>query len=148
MMWQQFSSPCNDSKVGIPYSNNCDRLWYSCRFYLTYIHPDSLDVKDSRWRHHTETFSVLLALCAGNSPATGEFHSQRPVMRSFDVFFDLCLNKRLSKQSWCWWFEKPWRSLWRHCNVEWIQSCLWRRVLRWRCIRDISVITLVRFVTR
>ena len=43
-----------------------------------------------------ETFSALLALCAGNSPVTGEFPSQRPVMRSFDVFFDLRLNKRLS----------------------------------------------------
>ena len=51
------------------------------------------------WRHQTETFSALLALCAGNSPVTGEFPSQRPVTRNFDVFFDLCLNKRLSKQS-------------------------------------------------
>ena len=42
-----------------------------------------------------ETFSALLALFAGNSPVTGEFPSQRPVTRSFDVF----LNKRLSKQS-------------------------------------------------
>ena len=37
--------------------------------------------------------------------------------KSSDVFFDLCLNKRLSKQSWGWWFETPLRSLWRHCNV-------------------------------
>ena len=44
-----------------------------------------------------ETFSALLDLCAGNSPVTGEFSSQRPVKRSFDVFFDLRLNKRLSK---------------------------------------------------
>ena len=35
---------------------------------------------------------ALLALCAGNSPATGEFPSQRPVTRSFDVFFHLRLN--------------------------------------------------------
>ena len=42
-----------------------------------------------------ETFPALLALCAGNSPVTGEFPAQRPVTRSFDVFFDLCLNKRL-----------------------------------------------------
>ena len=41
---------------------------------------------------------------------------QRPVTRGFDVFFDLHLNKRLSKQSWSWWFETPSRSLWRHCN--------------------------------
>ena len=52
-----------------------------------------------------------------NSPVTGEFPSQRPVTRSFDVFFDLRLNKRLSKQSWGCWFEKPSRILWRHCNV-------------------------------
>ena len=35
-----------------------------------------------------ETFSLLLALCAGNSPVTGEFPTQRPVTRSFGVFFD------------------------------------------------------------
>ena len=45
-----------------------------------------------------ESFSVLLAICAGNSRTTGEFPAQRPVTQSFDVFFDLRLNKRLSKQ--------------------------------------------------
>ena len=49
-----------------------------------------------------ETFSALLAICAGNSPAPGEFPAQRPVTRSFDVLFDLRLNKRLSE----------------HCNVN------------------------------
>ena len=58
----------------------------------------------------------LLANCAGNSPVTGEFPAQRPVTRSFDVFFDLLLKKRLSKQWWCWWFETSSRPLWRHCN--------------------------------
>ena len=72
----------------------------------------------SWWRHQMEKVSALLALCAGNSPVTGEFPSQRPVTRSFDVFFDLCLNKRLSKQSWGWWSETPSSSLWRHCNVD------------------------------
>ena len=46
-----------------------------------------------------ETSSALLAICAGNSPVAGEFPAQRPVTRSFDVFLDLRLNKRLSKQS-------------------------------------------------
>ena len=46
-----------------------------------------------------ETFSALLAICARNSTVTGEFPSERPVTQSFDVFFDLRLNKRLSKQS-------------------------------------------------
>ena len=50
-------------------------------------------------RHQMETLSGLLALCVGNSPVTGEFSPQRPVTRSFDVFFDLRLNKRLSKHS-------------------------------------------------
>ena len=69
------------------------------------------------WHHQMETFSALLALCPGNSPVTGEFPGQRPVTRSFDVFLDLPLNKRLSKQSWGWWFETPSASLWCHCNV-------------------------------
>ena len=72
----------------------------------------------SRWRHQMETFSALLALCAENLPVTGEFPSQRPVTRIFDVFFDLRLNKRLNKQSWRRWFETPSRSLWRHCIVR------------------------------
>ena len=70
------------------------------------------------WRNQMETFSAFLALCAGNSPVTGEFPTQRPVTRSFDVFFDMHLNKRLSKQSWGWWFETLASSLWRHCNVH------------------------------
>ena len=53
---------------------------------------------------------------AGNSLATGEFPAQRPVTQSLDVFFDLRLNKRLSKQSWGWWLETPSHSLRRHCN--------------------------------
>ena len=68
------------------------------------------------WHHQMETFSVLLALCVGNSPVTGEFPSQRPVTYSFDVFFDLRLNKWLSKQLLGWWFETSSCSLWRHCN--------------------------------
>ena len=70
-------------------------------------------------RHQMEAFSALLDLCVGKSPVTGEFHAQRPVTRSFDVFFDLRLNKRLSKQWWGWWFETPSRPLWRHCNAMW-----------------------------
>ena len=60
------------------------------------------------WCHQMETFSALLA--------PGEFPAQRPVTRSFDVFFDLRLHGRLSKQSSGWWFETPSWSLWRQCN--------------------------------
>ena len=65
----------------------------------------------------TSSFSALLALCTGNSPVTDEFPAQRPVTRTFDVFFYLRLNKRLSKQSWGWWFETSSHQLWRHCYV-------------------------------
>ena len=75
------------------------------------------------WRHQMETFSALLAICAGNSPVPGEFPALRPVTWSFDVFFDLRLNKRVSKQSWGWWFETLSHPLWRrHYN----EVSLWR----------------------
>ena len=61
-----------------------------------------------------EIFTALLAICERNSPVTAEFPRQRPVTLSFDI---LRLNKRLSKQSWGWWFETLSCALWRHCNV-------------------------------
>ena len=72
-----------------------------------------------KWKHLT--FSALLAICVGNSLVTVEFPAQRPV--SFDVFFDLRLNKWLSKQSWGWWFEIPLCPLWHHCNELWLNRC-------------------------
>ena len=66
-----------------------------------------------KWKHVPE----WLAICAGNSLVTGDFPTQRKVKRSFDVFFDLRLKKRLSKQWRGWWFGTPSRPLWRHCNV-------------------------------
>ena len=80
-------------------------------------HFFSINPHSSWWRHQMETFSALLALCAGNSPVIGEFPLQRPVTGSFDVFFDLHLNKCLSKQSWGLWSETPSSPLWRHCKV-------------------------------
>ena len=70
----------------------------------------------SWWCHQMETFSMLVALCEGNPPVTGGFSSQRPLTHSFDVFFDLRLNKWSSTQSRCQWFETPLHSLWHHCN--------------------------------
>ena len=61
-------------------------------------------------------FCVTGHLCEGNSPVPGEFPTQRPVTRSFDVFFELRLNEWLSKQSWGWWLETLLFPLWRHCN--------------------------------
>ena len=61
------------------------------------ITASSTDSMSTWWRHQMETFSALLAICAGNSPVSGEFPTQRPVTRSFDVFFDVRLIQRLSK---------------------------------------------------
>ena len=69
------------------------------------------------WWHQMEAFSTLLVICAENSPLTSEFPAQRLVTRSFDVFFNLGLNKRLSKQWQGWWFAMPSCPLWCHCDV-------------------------------
>ena len=70
------------------------------------------------WRNQMEIFSALVAICAGNSQVPGEFPAQSPVARSFDILFDLRLNKRLSKQWWGWLFETLSRQLWCHCNLD------------------------------
>ena len=62
-------------------------------------------------------FRITGPLC-GEFTGPDEFPAQRPVTRSFDVFFDMCLNKRLSHQPWGWWFETPPWSLWHQCNGE------------------------------
>ena len=79
-------------------------------------------------RHQMETFFAT-GFCAGNSPVTREFPSQRPVTRSFDLFFGLRLNQQLNKQLRRRWFETPSRSLWRHCNEIsplWSNNAIWR----------------------
>ena len=92
------------------------------------------------WRHQMETFSALLAICAGYSSVSGEFPAQRPVTRSFDVFFDLRLHKRLSKQSWGWWFETLSRPLWRRCNESIIREDNHPDAYTYRCLRTSGVI--------
>ena len=83
--------------IDLPRGNQISLSWYT----LTDSAPcTATGWISSWWRHQMETFSALLSLCAGNSPVTGEFPAQRPVMRSFDVFFVLPLNKRLGKQWW------------------------------------------------
>ena len=99
------------------------------------------------WRHQMGTFSALLGLCERNPPVTGGLPSQRPVTRSFDVFFDLHMNIRLSKQSRGQWFETPLFSLWRYCNEaiawfnDWMIDCLTENIkapLYWSCAKGHS----------
>ena len=84
--------------------------------HVTLLYLCDVFIHSALWSLQMETFSALLAICAGNSPVPGEFPAQRPVTSSVDVFFDLRLNKRLSKQSWGWWFETLSCPLWRHRN--------------------------------
>ena len=140
---------------------------YTCIITATYLAPNQHGIHrfhdhmaedgtssgiglETWWRHQMEIFSALLAICAGNSPVPGEFPTQRPVTRSLDVFFDLRLNKRLSKQLWGWWFETPSHPLWRHRNGPEhafslahtmahstrdrnMNVILFCRILRWHC---------------
>ena len=76
---------------------------------LTYHHWGPVTI-NAWWCHQMETFPALLALCVGNSPHKGQWRT------TLMFFFDLHLNKWLSKQPWGWWFETPSRSLWRCCN--------------------------------
>ena len=62
---------------------------------------------NSWWCQQIETFSTSLAICPWNSPVTGIFPTQMAVTRSFDVFFDLRLNKRLSKLECGTWYHHP-----------------------------------------
>ena len=99
------------------------RLWWThatdlviSQWVASKTRNDKAQTMCTWWRHQMETFSALLALCAGTSPVAGEFPAQRPMTRNFDVFFDLHPNERLSKQSWGRWFETPSSPLWRHSN--------------------------------
>ena len=99
-------------------------IWYmflqilrSILYYMNYVPTDVCGNTDMMTSSNGKIFRVT-AHCAGNSPVPGEFPAQRPVTRSFDVFFDLHPNKRLSKQWWGWWFETPPCPLRRHRNAR------------------------------
>ena len=99
--------------------------WYPLIFVKTLQFTWRSRTRQPWWRHQIETFPASLAVCAENSPVPGEFLAQRPVTRSFDVFFDLHPNKRLSKQWRGWWFETPLCPLWRHRNGNGKRSLKW-----------------------
>ena len=96
---------------------NFSAVWFVIQTHRRSQTPSAWWLPPRWWRNKLETFSALLALCEGNTSVTSGSPSQRPVTRSFDVFFDLHLTKRLCKQSRCRWFEMPSCSLWCHCEV-------------------------------
>ena len=90
--------------------------------------PKALQQFPLQWCLYLSCDGVMMTSSNGNIfRVTGllcrEFTGHRWIPRTkasdaeFDLFFDICLNKQLSKQSWDWWFETPSCSLWRQCNV-------------------------------
>ena len=104
---------CTDSVIVASYELVHYRLIIieSSRFLFRWIHWSG--------RHRRVTnMQIMMMSSNGNisrvtGPLCGEFTSHqwipltKLVTRSFGVFFDLHLNKRLGKQSWSWWFEPP-----------------------------------------
>ena len=125
---QFISRSLSVSVAGIAFLPKWTALPHRQHMYIMYIRSPALGKsgQPSTAAHLTpfmmtssngNIFRVTGPLC-GEFTGPGEFPAQRPVTRSFDVFFHLRLNKRLSKQPWGWWFETPGLSLWRHRNVD------------------------------
>ena len=90
LKWKHF-----DEIFVIGHTGSCHGENFSGLVLQEYLDIGTKKTRGSWRRHQMETFSALLAIFAGNWPVTGEFPPQRPVTRSFDVFFDLHLNERL-----------------------------------------------------
>ena len=142
-----------DIMISSSYSINCRCIWSVMKISTPYLllyyfvvfiafanHAawaygiGILDALLPRWRHQMETFLAWQALSEGKPPVIGEFSSQRPVTRSFDIFY-MCLNTRLSKPSTHRWFELPSRSLQLQCNVV---RDFWHGMLGPWCQKDVS----------
>ena len=102
------------------------QIWHNdnSRFSVYGGSDTKFSVTITWWRHKMETFPRYWPFVRKIHVAdTGGFPSQRPVARRFDVFFDVRLDKQLSKQSKCRWFETPLWSLWYYCHdlhgIDW-----------------------------
>ena len=95
-----FTQILSETEIGNGYHQ---WFWRLRQFLVTMISPSSGNIcRVTLWKEFTSHRWIPF---------------KRPVTRSFDVFFDVRLNKRLSKQSRCCWFETPSSSSWRHCNA-------------------------------
>ena len=116
-------SPLQSQPTETSYRNDRFQSHPECSIFLACIakwhltHWDR-DVVVDRYLQRIGINRCQTRLRRVTGPFCGEFPAQRPVTRSFNVFLDLRLNKRLSKQWWGWWFETPSGPLWHHCNVE------------------------------
>ena len=74
-----------------------------------------------KWKHFSRYWPFVMGI--HRSPVVPP---QRPMTQSFDILFDLRLNKQTTRRRW---FEMPSCSVWRHCNVSW-QPCIHSRARR------------------
>ena len=105
-IWKYWITVCNSKQVWIWYINAPYRSTVFVHMSITMMTSSNGNI-----------FRVTGPLC-GEFTGPGEVPTQRPVTRIFDAFFDMRLNKRLSKQPWGWWFEASSWSLWRQCNIS------------------------------
>ena len=106
-----------------------------------FFRPNHVTARDSwsnqddviKWKHFPRYWPFVRGIHRSSLNS-----SQRPVTRSFDALFDVRVNKRLRKQSWGWWFERPSRPIWRHCNditrywTQYERKILFRLWVLWR----------------
>ena len=117
-----------------------DLIWHTAKWQAYTSHDDVI-----KWKHFPRYWSFVRGI------HRWPVNSQKPVTRTHDVFFDLRLNKRLSKQTLGWKFETPSRSWWRQCNGV-NSNTLYRKIVKqasfcfelWTCVsdRDIFIITI------
>ena len=111
-------------------------------------HPIQCHDDVIKWKRFPRCWPFVM----GNPPVTGGFPSQRDSNAGFDVFFNVCLNKRLNKQTRRWWFETPSRSLWRHCNFysprAWLLFDGTSTVVSWQRFSAVQTVQSGRVVSR
>ena len=97
----------------------------NCERHTVQVHDDVI-----KWNHfpHYWPFMREIHRSPMNSPHKGQWRG------ALMFFFYLRPNKRLSKQSWGWWFETPSCPLWSHCNVgDGINPDVYPHTKRIRC---------------
>ena len=102
----------------IAVNNSFQPIKYVVTYSVSMWQPETKRESTKTWNHFPHYWPLVRGI--HRSPV----HSPNkwPVTRSFDVFFDLRLNKRLIKPSRHWWFETPSRSLWCHCNGDFFRK--------------------------
>ena len=97
---------------------SCYVLGSICHNSTEFIHNNVI-----KWKHFPCYWPFVRGIHRSpvNSPHKGQW-------RGALLFSLIWYNKRLGKQSWCWWFETPLHPLWRHCDDQELKPS-WKRGL-------------------